>query len=748
MILSSTLVTQLLPVIHEMPQLCCLYVLCGPHAKYEVFTHEWYKMKGVFTQIEPIFGLLEHNIRLCDPDSTSISIIPSTGVVERGLNELEPSFMYSQLLKEILLDIKYTEQAKDVLRQFLRDQYPGNDAQLAIIDMFIRDYHLHSPIYWYTRLSFTYTMLNRALRKMDTGVLMKMGFFLCDVHRQMEQLYHDKMAGRRPMTVYRGQVMSDAEFQSLIKSKGGLLSFNNFLSTSTTKNVSLMFCSMPPQGVYTTTVLFEIKVDPKLQSTPFASLRNVSFYRAEDEILFSMHAMFRIGAIENPSKGFWHVQLTQTDQSDEEMNIFREHLRDETRGKTGWHRLGQLMIRMQKLDQAEDIYQILLREALPDDHEELALIYNQLGCIQTDRGNNQQALELHQKALEIRARSVPSDHLLLGPHYSNIGLAYDSLGDCHNALFYYQKSLEIMTKSLSDRHSSLAIIYGNIGAIHFSTGNSASAISFYKKSLDIMTESLPDRHPSLATICCNIAAVQKNMGNYPEAIEYYRKALNMQEKSLTQDHPSLAITYSNIAGLYDTMKDHVNALSFYQKALGIKQQCYPADHPELASIYSNIGLVYMHMRDFAAALSFFEQVLEVREKTLPEFHPSLATIYNNMGGLRYHLKEYAAALTFHKKALDVQRKSLTPDHPSMATTYCNMGGAYETLGDNTSALSCYEQALEIGRRSLPEDHPHIKAFQEHIAAHHSAQDDRPWYWPTHAINTARGLTSCALSFLF
>ena len=48
--------------------------------------------------------------------------------------------------------IEYTEQTKDELGQFQReDECWINEAQISIIDMFMREYHLHSPICWYTR---------------------------------------------------------------------------------------------------------------------------------------------------------------------------------------------------------------------------------------------------------------------------------------------------------------------------------------------------------------------------------------------------------------------------------------------------------------------------------------------------------------------------------------------------------------------------------------------------------------------
>jgi tetratricopeptide (TPR) repeat protein len=44
-------------------------------------------------------------------------------------------------------------------------------------------------------------------------------------------------------------------------------------------------------------ILFTMSIDPSVSSAPFASIREVSHFQTEEEILFSMHIVFRIGEI-------------------------------------------------------------------------------------------------------------------------------------------------------------------------------------------------------------------------------------------------------------------------------------------------------------------------------------------------------------------------------------------------------------------------------------------------------------------
>ncbi|CAF3769962.1 unnamed protein product [Rotaria sp. Silwood1] len=100
------------------------------------------------------------------------------------------------------------------------------------------------------------------------------------------------------------------------KNQGGLISFNNFLSTSTSKEVALCFAQNALKKSEKVAILFEMTIDPSISSVPFTSLDKLSYFQEkEKEILFSMHTVFRIGEIKplddnNDNSRFWHVYLT------------------------------------------------------------------------------------------------------------------------------------------------------------------------------------------------------------------------------------------------------------------------------------------------------------------------------------------------------------------------------------------------------------------------------------------------------
>ena len=89
---------------------------------------------------------------------------------------------------------------------------------------------------------FLHSMLNKALYSFDLAAMNKVGFFIRHLHHQLDQLHKEQSSrNQNEFVVYRGQGFTSEQFQRLRESQGGLLSFNNFLSTSKKQSVAMEF---------------------------------------------------------------------------------------------------------------------------------------------------------------------------------------------------------------------------------------------------------------------------------------------------------------------------------------------------------------------------------------------------------------------------------------------------------------------------------------------------------------------------
>ena len=713
MIISGSFGKHIVPRVHDMFQVDSIFIFCHNKQYHEQWARDWSKIKGVYTDIKLIRDALKQSAKDCEQNSIGFTIVPTfNGASNVNLDRLDPMFMYTQILKEILLDIKFEQKHLLDFTNYCREIL-GKDSKdrLDQVDTFKRDYRKQTPIWWYTWESFLYPMLNRALRLSDIDVIIKMGFFVADLHRHIDELHNEQFIrhnSNKIFMVYRGQGMSKDEFKKVSETKGGLFAFHNFLSTSMTGNVSMGFAKRALKNPDMVGVLFAMKINPRRSTTSFASVTDMSCFQQENEILFAMQTVFRIRdikQIQDSTKRLFRVELELTSDNDQDLQILMKCIREETsRNAQGWSRLGSLLLKLNKPKQAEEVYRILLQQTT--DETKIGWLYRELGNCKQDQANYEEAIRLYKKSIEIdkKCSSNPSD---LASSYNNIGSVYNSMGEYAKALSYYEKALGIRQQSLPTNHPDLAGSYNNIGNVYGKMREYAKALSHYEKGLAIWQQSLPPNHPHLASSYNNIGLVYENMGEYTEALSSHQKALSIWQQSLPTNHPDLASSYNNIGNVYGRMGEYVKALSYFEKALAIKQQSLPTNHPDLASSYNNIGNVYNSMGEYAKALSYYEKALGIRQQSLPTNHPDLASSYNNIGNVYDSMGEYVKALSYFEKALAIKQQSLPTNHPDMASSYNNIGNVYGRMGEYAKALSYFEKALGIRQQSLPPNHPDL-----------------------------------------
>ena len=421
-ILSGALTEDIISILQDIHQVNSIYLLCEEGSEVEQLTSQSPKLKGIFPEISSICEALKYDTRCYDQNVVSLSFIPATsGVSDPNLDQLDQSFMYSQILKEILLTIDFDQNHITDFATHCRKEFGNDSVELSTIDKLEEEYHEYMPIWWYTYPCCLYSMLNRALRTMKVDVIIKMGFFLRDLHQNIAEIHAEQYANQThspSFTVYRGQGMSHVDFDQLLKTKGGLMSFNNLLSTSADREISVAFAESNQADPDLVGVLFEISIDPTSSSTPFANIRNISYFHEEEEILFSMHSVFRIGQIkqmDSNNNRLWQVELALTKDNDPQLHVLTEYIRNETSPKAkGWHRLGALLIQLGKYDKAQEICEVMLNQT--SDNYEKAGVYDMIGDINQYQGKYEEAIMFYEKSIEIK-KTRSSSHLSLTSSY-------------------------------------------------------------------------------------------------------------------------------------------------------------------------------------------------------------------------------------------------------------------------------------------------------------------------------------------
>ncbi|CAF3336994.1 unnamed protein product [Rotaria sp. Silwood2] len=585
-ILSNVTAEYLIPLIYELKQISSFYILL------EKDSERWSsincsKIQGVFFEEKRLFSRLTIDIASYSKHTTMPTSLYRFNSKEKSIRDLSKEnavFMWHQMLLEILIALPQVNESKDQLIDECCLCYENDQIEQKKIDEFRKMYTPEQAIRWYTRNSFLYRSINKALRTEDFDIIFKFRYIITDIHNQLKQ---HSFSENEIKTVYRGQFVPSEQFKRLNDNIGGLISMNTFLSTSTDRNVALTFAGDGSARPILESVLFEINIDKKVQTKPFANIEELSYYQDEGEILFSIGTVFQIKAVEKFTDDIWLIKLNQSVEQDDQLNKLMKHYQKEIMFSSypALNFAGFLFM-MGELDKAERYCKILLSET----NSKKSSIYNLLGLISNDKGEHDQAQTYYALSLEDRAYTSDESLFLLHPAstYNNAGLAYFYQENNDMALEQFLKAID----ALSTRYCLplLAITYNHLGMVCRRMEEYAAAFKYYSLALQVKKIFYPSCHPEMASTYCNIGVVHFMLGYYENALRCYNRALEIELRCLPPTHPDLATTYHNIADVYMRTGRMLEAIEYFEKSLAIDLLYLPLDHPNIINTRYSLHL--------------------------------------------------------------------------------------------------------------------------------------------------------------
>ncbi|CAF1351432.1 unnamed protein product, partial [Rotaria sordida] len=388
LIVSGGLGQQIVPQIDQLPQLSSIYVYCMDEKKNREWSKNHPKVKHVLASLPKLIHQIESDqIRKDNTEESSpISVSETNKPTDRSSIGLTSRYVYSRLLIEELIRMKPKSEDKEKFISLCEKQYQGNETQLKYLKEFQDKYTPDNAIRWYTKKSFVYRILNKALRVQNVQLLYLFRFFIRDICHQLE-----KYQCSTPVTVYRVQSISHDELQGLKRSIGKLIAMTSFVSTSLDQERALKFRdnnSDLPQ------VCFEIYADPKVESIkPFANITSLSKYKKEQEILFMLGSIFQLLDVREEKfqdqKPIWMVRMTLCSDNNHSVKTSFQEMKNEIFGdnhEPNKFSFGILLEKMHKLEDAEMYYLSLLDELDPN-HSDILQCYFILGSLAWKRGD-------------------------------------------------------------------------------------------------------------------------------------------------------------------------------------------------------------------------------------------------------------------------------------------------------------------------------------------------------------------------
>ncbi len=287
-----------------------------------------------------------------------------------------------------------------------------------------------------------------------------------------------------------------------------------------------------------------------------------------------------------------------------------------------------------ELQQAEALYRQVL-QAEPNHSDALHL----LGVIAAQVNNNEAAIELIQKAIQIND-SVPN-------FYNSLGNVFWAMGKLSEAADCYQRSL-VLDSALTEAHNGL-------GNVLKEQGKLLEAAESYQRALR--------SNPHYAEAYYNLGNVRREQGLLDEAVSGYQRAIHL--------NPNHVEAYYNWGIALIKQNKLPEAIACFKHALALE--------PNYVEVHNHLGIAFLEQGKLAEAVERFQQAIALNPEHA-EAHYNLGTVLNKQGQVVKAIAAYRQALT------------LNPDHAEAHYNLCIALAEQEHIAE---AIDCYQRAIAL-----------------------------------------------------
>ncbi|CAF0847220.1 unnamed protein product [Adineta steineri] len=396
-IVSGQLGQEIVPHIHQLRQVISIYVYCMDKKSNEQWAYKFAKIKSVVVDLNELVSQIttDHKIQKKVEEPLSINIFTTNGGAGKSTIGVNGQFVFSQILIDCLLRLKSNQIDKNELINYCQNEYEGNYTELNNLHEFEKDYSPDKVLWWYTKETFFYKTLNAALRTQNIHMIFLFRAFIHDIHQQLQ-----KSQSKRPLQVYRSQLMSIDELDDLKNNIGQFISINSMFSTSKERTTALFYLGDITTQIDSERVLFEIDADPKMVTTkPFADISEHSHFPEDSEVLFMIGSIFRLNNIYRNDDQIWIIKMTLCNDDEHDLKQVLMYMKQQIDSdETNLRTLGNILWEMGKFDLAEEYFIRSLKQLPPNDPLYISL-YEDLGKLASQRGDYDMSVKWCQKLL-------------------------------------------------------------------------------------------------------------------------------------------------------------------------------------------------------------------------------------------------------------------------------------------------------------------------------------------------------------
>ena len=368
--------------------------------------------------------------------------------------------LWFRLFIEILIRMNDTEEAKDDMLRFWRNEINEEASELAVLDEFDRTFEPSRAIWWFTRECPLYRIIGKASHSKNPADVYAIRFIIKYIYLQLQEEYQKCFGGmpHHRFIVYRGVGMKREDIDIMKTKIGSLYTGKGLLSASARLDNARYFIRSISNRSTMIPVLFEIETNAKQTALPYAEICKLTDYPQESEVLFMFGTIFQIDAVHyNENSKMYIIKLSLCEEDDPRLKDMVDYIKYEIKDTADLVTLADLFIKMGEYDLSKEYYN-KYQEQLSVNDPNMKRVWQGLSNLADVEGNYYISLNDYKRAHQCfneqlkLCQNLPSRHPQFGKCYANIASLCEIQGEKRLALENYEKAHEIYVQSLPAYH--------------------------------------------------------------------------------------------------------------------------------------------------------------------------------------------------------------------------------------------------------------------------------------------------------
>lgn len=336
--------------------------------------------------------------------------------------------------------------------------------------------------------------------------------------------------------------------------------------------------------------------------------------------------------------------------------------------------LGSSYRRLGKMQEADSLLQkaLLLREhLLGSESPEVAETLIEQALSQGDQSHFDAAERLARHGLDLTEKQKPQNHTQIAKALTALGQVLAERGKNQEAISVLNRAADMEEKSMAplpDRSNTLNILV----VAHENAGDFPLAETLDRRLIVLDRQLYGESHPKYATDLSNLATSFNARGNYLEAEKHYRSALASFEKWYGPDSPQTAFSLMVLGSVLTREGKLSEASLTLKRALQLETHLSTTPSPQLEFVLDSLGGVALKSGELNQAKQYYEKALAL-SRISGEASQRSGLETSNLGDVYSAEKNYPRAEQLYRQAFQLLSTNFPPGNINVGAAQLKIG---------------------------------------------------------------------------